>query len=239
MGNIFEGNFTIAQDAKIVINPATADERVVRGLNKITLPLGFDMSTTTIQEFGRFIDIQVPSGASYPTLSASGYMTIGDPTQVQLREWAVNSTQIQAMRFHADTDNFVALDLVSEPDACYMVGSFTAPSAGKAEAFSFNLDLFSVGTSILFDKHSGADGTDLTFAADIGSGATITSAGGVDWVAAGFEAGMTIITDWATTAANNGYKKVESVTTTVLTLATGYDLTGEAGVAATKVHGGK
>lgn len=242
MANPFQGNFVVAQDAKIVIYPASDDEATVRGLNRITLPLGFDMQTTTIQEFGRTIDLQVPSGATYPPLSCSGYMTIGDPTQVLLRQWAVNSTQIQDIRFYCNDDDFAALDLVNDADACYMVGSFTAPSAGKSEAFSFNVDFFSVGTSILFDKHhheasDTVTGAELTFTADSGSGAKIV-ADTVDFAAAGFEAGMTIIIDNATTAANNGYFKILSVSTVTITLTDDYDLTSEDGVAATNVHGG-
>ena len=179
-----EGNFVVGQASKLVVKAGTADEASVRGLNSLTLPLGWSATTLDIAEFGVPIDVKVTTGLAYDNVTCAGNFTIKDPTQALLRQYAMNSTQIKDMRFYLDNCTFAALDLVSNPGGYYQVGTMSAPQGEKAGVYSFSLEIAPSGQSTLFENHNG--GTDLSFTADSGSGATCTDANS-GFVDAGFK----------------------------------------------------
>ena len=67
-----EGNFVVGQASKLVVKAGTADEASVRGLNSLTLPLGWSATTLDIAEFGVPIDIKVTTGLAYDNVTCSG-----------------------------------------------------------------------------------------------------------------------------------------------------------------------
>jgi len=83
------GNFVVGQTSKIVMYAGKTTpnaEVIVKGLNKMTLPLGWTADFTSIAEFGVPVDIQVASGLKYDSISVSGNFTVKDPTQAIVRK---------------------------------------------------------------------------------------------------------------------------------------------------------
>lgn len=233
-----EGNFVVGQSSKLVIYAGMSNEANVRGLNSLTLPLGWTTSFQTIQEFGVPVDIQVASGLTYDTLSCSGNFTIKDPTQALLRQWSLNATKIDHMRFYLDECTFAALDLVSNSGGYYQIGSMTAPSGEKSGVYSFSLDIAPAGASSLYENH--ISGTTLDFTADAGSGATVSdSASG--FVTAGFAVGQVCYIDHLD-GLDPIWAKIAAVTSSLLTFEAGVgtadNITTATGVAATKISSG-
>jgi hypothetical protein len=234
-----EGNFVVGQSSKLVLYAGMSNEVNVRGLNSLTLPLGWTTTFTTISEFGVPVDIQVASGLTYDTLSCSGNFTIKDPTQALLRKWSLNATQITHMRFYLDACTYAALDLVSNAGGYYQIGSMTAPTGEKSGVFSFSLDVAPAGASTLYENH--ISGTTLTFTADAGSGATVADSG-LGFVTAGFKVGQVCYIDHLG-GADPIYAKIKAVTAGLMTfepsLGTADDITSGAGVAATRISSGE
>lgn len=233
-----EGNFVVGQASKLVISAGKSDEASVRGLNSLTLPLGWTATTLDVAEFGVPIDIKVTTGLAYDNVTCSGNFTIKDPTQALLRQYALNSTKLQDMRFYLDNCTFAALDLVSNSGGYYQVGTMSAPQGEKAGVYSFSLEVAPSGQSTLFENHNG--GTTLTFTADSGSGATCTdSASG--FVTAGFAVDQICYIDHHDSL-DPLIVKIEAVSAGQLTfyqnVGDDQDITSSAGVAATKISSG-
>jgi hypothetical protein len=187
-----EGNFVVAQASKLMIHAGKSDEVLVRGLNSMTLPVGWSSTMTTISEFGVPVDIQVASGLTYDTVTCGGNFTLKDPTQAAFRKWALNATKVTDMRFYLDGCSFCALDLISNPGGYYQIGTMSAPTASKSDAYSFSVDIAPAGQSSIFENHRA--GTSLTFAADTGTGATCTDADSL-FVTNGFKVGQICYAD--------------------------------------------
>jgi len=188
-----EGNFVVAQASKLMIYAGKSDEVLVRGLNSMTLPVGWTSSMTIISEFGVPVDIQVSSGLTYDTVSCGGNFTLKDPTQAAFRKWALNATKVTDMRFYLDNCSFCCLDLISNPGGYMQIGTMSAPTATKSEAYSFTLDIAPAGQSTIFENHRG--GTDLTFVADTGTGATCTDSASL-FIENGFTVGQVCYADY-------------------------------------------
>lgn len=188
-----EGNFVVAQASKLMIYAGKSDEVLVRGLNSMTLPVGWTSSMTTISEFGVPVDIQVASGLTYDTVTCGGNFTLKDPTQAAFRKWALNATKVTDMRFYLDNCSYCALDLISNPGGYYQIGTMSAPTASKADAYSFTLDIAPAGQSSIFENHRG--GTELTFTADTGTGATCTDSASL-FIENGFKVGQVCYADY-------------------------------------------
>ncbi len=234
-----EGNFVVGQSSKLVIYAGKTEEAYVRGLNSLTLPLGWTTNFTTISEFGVPVDIQLASGLTYDTLSCAGNFTIKDPTQAILRQWSLNATQVTDMRFYLDECTFAALDLISNTGGYYQIGSMTAPSGEKSGVYSFSLDIAPAGASTLFENHLSGD--TLSTTADGGSGATLADSGN-GFVDAGFVAGQVCYLDHSDSL-DPLMLEIASVTAGLLTFEAGVGdgdlVTTAAGVAATKVSSGE
>jgi hypothetical protein len=229
------GNFVVGQTSKVVIYAGMATEATVKGLNSMNAPLGWEASTTTISEFGVPIDVQVASGLAYETVSCSGNFTLKDPTQALLRQWSMNATQIQHMRFYLDSCSFAALDLINNPDGYYQVAKVSSPSGEKNGVYSFSVDFTPAGPSTLFENH--ISGTTLSFTA--GATPTVTdSASG--FLTAGFAVGQVAIVDHLD-GANPMYLEILTVVAGTMTFANKGDaalVTTDVGVATTAIHSG-
>lgn len=236
-----QGSYKVASNAALRVKCGKADEQLIRGLQSIALPIGFTMSTITVSSMGERIDQILPVGGSYEEISANYNFVVGDPSQVYLMQASLNNTEIQDMRFYIDDNqlcgDFVTVDLISDAGASYRVGTFSAPQGSKNELFTGTVSFLPAGASALFIAH--AHGTDLEFTA--GSGATIDSTT-QDFVALGFEAGMTIILDHVNSL-DPLFCQIESVTAHQIVLAN--SIGDEAlvptftGVATTAIHAGQ
>lgn len=234
-----EGNFVVGQASKLVVKAGKSDEASVRGLNTLTLPLGWTATTLDVAEFGVPIDIKLATGLAYDNVTCSGNFTIKDPTQALLRQYALNSVQITDMRFYLDNCTFAGLDLCSNPGGYYQVGTMSAPQAEKAGVYSFSLEIAPSGQSTLFENHNG--GTDLSFTADSGSGATCTDSNS-GFVTAGFAIDQVCYIDYLD-GLDPLCVKIETVTAGQLTfyqnVGDDQDITTAAGISTTKISSGE
>lgn len=185
------GGYVACQAAKLTINSGTSTEASVKGLQGLTLPLGFTQTTQEVSVIGTRIATKYATGASYEDMNTNYYFAKGDPTQNYLAAAARNASQIQDMWFWMDSTDFAALDLITDPGGYVMVGTFSSPTANKNEIFSGQISIIIGGSHILFDTH--ISGTTLSFTAGgAGVSATATDSGS-GFVTAGFEVGQTVI----------------------------------------------
>jgi len=233
----------VANNCAIVLYAGKSDEIRIKGLTSITLPLGFQASNVTVDTMGVRIGTLLATGGTWEELSLSYNFIPDDATQEKLQELSVNGVTVNDLRFYIDyktEGDFAALDLISDPEAVYTVGTFSSPTANKNELLTGSISILPGGASILYKKH--ASGADLAFTADAGSGATITDSGAtMNFVTdRGFAAGDTIILDHVNNL-NPLHCKIASVTDTVITLASDGDADSVptfTGVANTAIHAG-
>lgn len=224
-------NFQSGANSKVVVKCNSADEATIKGLNALTLPLGFTRTILTVDEFGVDISTKITAGASYDDLSFAGNLVVGDTKgQDVIREYARNNTQITDMRFYLDDDNFVTNDLANDPGSYYQVAQFSPGQATKSGIYPLAVTMTVGGQSALFNAHM--TGATMAFVAD----GTITDSDS-GFVDAGFAVGQTLIIEGATTAANDKQCLITAVAAGTITTNTTF--TAEAAVAATKIHGGK
>lgn len=234
-------NYLVGQAAALVLNPAEAAEKTVRGLVGLTLPLGFEMSNIVVQEMGRRIDIVVPSGGAYTPIDIQANFVPGDPTQQFFQDAALNSTKITKMRFYLKQGcDFAALDLINDSGGAYLIGTFSPPSvASKNELFQNQITILPAGSSLLFVAHTPpGQGTTLSYVA---STRTISVSGGdafdTDY---GFEVGDVCLFDWFDSMAPQ-YVEVESISGADMVFTAGVGDVGNlgdaSGIATTQLHG--
>ena len=210
------GSYKVASNAAVRVHCGKTDEMLIRGLQSIALPIGFTMSTVPVSSMGERIDQVLPTGGSFEEISVNYNFVVGDKSQTYLMQASLNNTEIQDMRFYVDDNqlcgDFAAPDLISDSGASYRVGTFSSPQGTKNDLFTGTLSFLPAGASTLFVAH--ANGTDLEFTA--GTGATIASTV-QDFVALGFEAGMTIILDHVNSL-DPLFCQIKTVTSNLITL---------------------
>ena len=241
------GGYCAAQASAITVYSGKSTQAVVKGLQGITLPLGFEQTTQEVSVIGTRIATKYATGASYSDMESSYYFAKGDPTQTYLSACARSGTQIQDMWFWLDSTDFVALDLITDPGGHVMVGTFSSPTAQKNEIFSGSISIVVGGSHIMFDKHAVASTAVFSLTAGgAGAGATATSSDTTNYgfdSDLGFKAGDTVIITGVTGNLNTVYYlKVASVSDTTLTFV---DVVGNeatlpttAAAATIKIHGG-
>ena len=233
------GGYVPAQASALTVKTGKSDQLSVKGLQGLTLPLGFTQQTSEASVIGTRIATKYATGASYEDINSNYYFAPGDTSQTYLMDCSRNATQIQDMWFWIDATDFVALDLISDPGGYVMVGTFSSPTATKNEIYSGSISLIIGGSHILFNKHIG--GVGLTFTSG-GSGvsAQVTDSGS-GFLTAGFAVGDTVVITYLNSL-DPLYAKIKTVTAGTMTFedAVGNEATipSHAGIAATKIHGG-
>lgn len=234
-------NFLVAQASALIIDAGMATEEPIRGLTGLTIPIGFEMSTITVSEMGRRIDLVVPSGGAYPAIDITTNFVPGDTTQQRLQAAALNSTKITTFRFYLKAGcDFAALDLVNDEGGAYLIGTYSPPSVGsKNELYQNTIQILPAGSSILFIAHTPiGGGANLTFTAQGGSGATCETSVGA-WDTYGFEVGDVVLIDYQD-GQDPLYVEVATVVGTTLTFSMDVGdaalITTAAGVASTQLH---
>lgn len=233
------GGYVPAQASALTVRTGKSNQLSVKGLQGLTLPLGFTQQTSEASVIGTRIATKYATGASYEDINSNYYFAPGDSSQTYLMDCSRNATQIQDMWFWIDATDFVALDLISDPGGYVMVGTFSSPTATKNEIYSGSISLIIGGSHILFNKHIG--GTTLSFTAGgAGVSAQVTDSGN-GFVTAGFAVGDTVIITYLD-GNDPYYAKVKTVAAGTMTFedAIGNEATipTASGVAATKIHGG-
>jgi len=233
------GGYVACQAAKLTINTFKSTQATVKGLQGMTLPLGFTQSTQEVSVIGTRIATKYATGATYEDMDTTYYFAKGDATQAYLSAAARNGSQIQDMCFWIDNTDFAALDLISDTGGYVMVGTFSSPKAEKNSLFSGSISIVIGGSHILFDRHlSGANIDTVSGGAGVSAQVTDANSG---FVTAGFAVGDTIIL-----ANVNGldplYCKIKTVAAGTITLEDGIgdedSVPTFAGIETTAIHGG-
>lgn len=185
------GGYVACQAAKLTIYSGKSTQTTVKGLQGMTLPLGFTQTTQEVSVIGTRIATKYATGAAYEDLETPYYFAKGDATQTYLSTCARQGTQIQDMWFWLDNTDFVALDLISDPGGYVMVGNFSSPKANKNEIFSGSCSIVIGGSHILFDKHGKASTAVFSITAG-GAGVSATMASS-DTTNYGFSADLGIV----------------------------------------------
>lgn len=219
-----DGQFVVAQAAKITINSGKSTQLTVKGLQGMGLPLGATASTVSLSTIGTRIATKVATGLEYENITANYYFAKNDTTQQYLMDASRSGTLIQDMWFWIDDTDFVALDKINDPSGGMMVGTFSSPTAQKNEVFSGNCELVVSGSHIFFTKHAKATTAVFSITAGgAGVSATATSTdtpantyGFVDEL--GFAVGdVVIITGLTGHLDTVYYAEIASVTNTTMT----------------------
>ena len=199
-------NFVVAQSSSVVLNPETATEMTVKGLQGMGLCLGFTMSEITVSEMGNKIATKVFSGGEYEVTSIEYNFIPGDPSLTVFQQAALNATNLQDIRLYVKAGcDFSAPDLISDAASGLRVGTFGDPKVDAPIGLrTGSLSYAPSGAFALFIAHK--VGTDLAYTS---STRTISSSS-TDLVAAGFEVGDTLVVDNAD-GNDPMYLKAESV----------------------------
>ena len=238
---VISANFLVAQASALVIDAAMATEKIIRGLTGLALPIGFEMSSLTVSEMGRRIDLVVPSGGSYTPIDVQTNFVPGDPSQRILQDAALNSTKLTTLRFYLKQGcDFAALDLINDPGGGYLIGTYSPPSVQSKNALYQNtISILPAGSSVLFIAHTPAGGgTNIAFTAQGAGGATAVLSSGT-WTALGFEVDDVVIID-KVDSLDPLYAKVGTIAGATLTFAKdvgdGASIPTTTGAAATQLH---
>lgn len=232
-------NFLLAKNSAVVLHPATAEEKKLRGLQGMGLCLGFTMSTTEVDEIGKRIALEVPSGGKYEKSSVNYNFIPGDKSLEFFRNAAINSVLIQDVRMYSvQGQDFSAPDLISDPTSGLYVGSVGDPKAGSPSAlYQGSLEYMPGGPFVLFVAHK--KGITLSYVA---ATRTLTSSANDFISVCGFEADDTIIIDNVPFMTKPIYVKATSVAAGAIVLEDGVGdealMTADwTGTATTAAHG--
>lgn len=231
---VTRGSALKAENGALILD-YSGTQKVVGGLNSLTLP-SYTRNTIQISQFGVEFDFQETTSAAIGNISVGGNMLIGDDGQDALKAAWLANTKITDFRLYLDDvlGHFLTVDLANDPKAHISMVGYNFQAADKNGIFSFSADMTVGGYVATFMAHK--TGTGIALVSDAGSGATITDADS-GFVTAGFKAGDTLIIEGST--ADDGQYIIETVAAGTLTLASGFDLTGELAGASITLHGGR
>lgn len=226
-------------DAALVLLVGSANEAVVKGLNKIS-GCSLERGIIEIEEFRNDISRKFTGGGKLGSITYAGSAVLGDTYgQDQLKYYWINRTKFSDARIYFNYEHFLTPDLAQDSLAAFQVAKVNVGQADKNGVFPYDGELVLNGRPATFWIHkSDAATPTLKFVQGSSSDDTITdSASG--FVTAGFIAGMSIIIDGNPT--NKGkYAVIKTVAAGVLTL-DGEGLIDDdaTGSALTVIHGGK
>lgn len=225
-------NYKLGVDSALVLKVGSADESVVKGLNKLGLP-ELLREVVSVSEFRTEIDIEFVTSAKYGRITYGGSLVLGDTKgQDQLKQYWLNKTKITDCRFYLDNDNFLTCDLANDPDAGFQVVKVGGSESDKSGTYSYDGEMLCAGLVALFVAHQ-IDGAAPTMTFPAG-GTTIEDTGN-GFLTAGFAVGQTLIIEGATS--NDGQELITAVDAGTITCAAA-SFTTEASVEDMALHGG-
>lgn len=233
------GNFVKADRSAVMLKAGTANEAVIKGINKLGLP-DFTRQTIKASEFRTEVDIEFTTSAEYGRITFGGNLVLGDTTgQDILNGYWKNNDKITDCRFYLNDDDFVTCDLANDPTAGFQVSKIGGRQADKAGLYALDCEMVCSGQIATFLAHQVDDATPtMAFVAAVTPGttsATITDSGS-GFVTAGFKAGQTLIVEG--TVANDGQYTILTVVAGTITLAVGDVLVAASALAGVALHGG-
>ena len=229
-------NYQLAADAAIILKYGTADQSVVKGLNKLK-PYGFTRNVISVEEFRNEMGRQFAGSGNMTNIEYGGNYVTGDTKgQDQLKAYMLANTKFTDARVYLNTTDFIMPDIAADSLAAFQVVDHSPGEADKNAIFPFSGSLVLNGQPATFHIHK----TAATLAIVAGTPDTITdSASG--FVTAGFKAGDTIVIEDVTAAADElKMRTIATVVAGTLTLSnTATDLTAQAAGTAMTLHGGR
>ncbi len=228
-------NYQLAADAAIVLKYGSADQAVVKGLNKLK-PYGFTRNIITVEEFRNEMGRQFAGSGTMSNVEYGGQYITGDTKgQDQLKAYALANEKFTDCRVYLNQDDFFMPDVAADELAAFQVVDHSPGQADKNGIYEFSGGLALNGQPSTFHIHMTAD----TLAITSGSPCTITdSASG--FIAAGFKAGDTVILEDPTATADQlKMCTIATVTAGVLTLTADAALTAQTSGTALTIHGGR
>lgn len=229
-------NYQLAADAAIVLKYGSADQAVVKGLNKLK-PYGFSRSIITVDEFRNEMGRQFAGGGQMTNIEYGGNYVTGDiKGQDQLKAYALTNEKFTDARCYLNQNDFFMPDIAADALAAFQVVNHSPGEGDKNGIFPFSGAFVLNGQPSTFHIHM----TATTLAIVAGTPDTITdSADG--FVDAGFKAGDTIILEDPTESADElKMRTIATVAAGTLTLSnTSSDLTSQVAGTSLTIHGGR
>jgi hypothetical protein len=219
-------------DAALVLKYGDANQAVVKGLNKMTLP-GLSRSIITVSEFRRDFAYEVTGEGKYGQIGIGGNLLLGDTKgQDQLKAYLKSNTGFSDARLYLDLNDFLACDLANDPTSLWKVAEITPVQTDKNGNFTIDAKMVVSGDFAYFTVHKTA--ITLAFAS---TGNKVTDSGS-GFVTAGFEVGQTLIVE--DTTSNDGQYLITAVAAGELTLdSTVKAVTTEAAGTSVTLHAGR
>ncbi len=232
-------NRTLGVNAAIVLQYGGADQATIKGLNQLTLP-SLMRSKIKSEEFGVDFAVNDAGGGEHGDLSYAGNMVMNDAKgQDQLKKYLKGNTKFTDCRVYIGVDDFLAPDVINDPETGFQVIAHTPGQASKNGTFPISGSWCVNGLYAYFTVHKEKLTDTITFVPAVApAGPTITSVD-ADFVTKGFKAGDTLMIEGATTPANDGQYQIKTVVAGTLTLEAGKDLTAEPLPAEGVLHGGR
>ncbi|MHC1792117.1 hypothetical protein [Solidesulfovibrio sp.] len=224
----------VAENAAVVLGYGTPSQSVVKGLNKLGLPVA-SRSEIKLSEFRRDFATKVLGEGEWSNITFAGNLVKGDRLgQSALKKAMIAKTKITDCRIYLNDTDFVAPDLANDPASSLQVlKAGDGGSTDKNAVFPFSGEMILNGRVAYFFDHM----PDVSLAFVAGSSGvsdTITDAAS-GFVTAGFEVGDTLIVEGST--GNDGQYLIKTVAAGTLTLETEGEITTHAAEVVT-LHGG-
>lgn len=231
-------DYQLGVDSAIVLNYGTADEAVVKGLNKLGPP-GIKRGILTVDEFRNDFARQFTSGGEYTPITYGGNFTTGDEKgQELLKQHLVDKTKLVGTDFMAfiDYNHFFTTDLANDADSGIQIAEHLPGEADKNGIYELSGQAVPNGRLALYTAHM-VEGATPTLAFVSGSPDTITDSGS-GFITAGFKVGMTLLIINSTSN--------DPVAALITAVAAGQldlevkigTLASEAGIEGMEIHGG-
>ena len=231
-------NYLLAADAAIVLDYKGANQAVVKGINKLSLP-GITKEVQTVDEFRNAWARQFTTSGKYNDLTFGGQFVLGDTNgQDALRSACILGTKLVGtdMLCFLNNNDFYTTDLGNDPDSGMQIAEMNPSEADKAGIFTFSGRIVPNGNLAYYTAHLIEDASpQLAFTT---SGSVKITDSGNRFVTSGFIEGMTLLIVGSTS--NDGVAAlITNVTAGELTLdVTVGTASAEAGAANMELHGG-
>lgn len=225
-------NYVKGDRAAIMLKANSADEAIIKGLNKLTVP-GLMRNTASGQEFRTDFDIEFTTSGKWDRVKYAGNLVLGDTKgQDQLKQYLIANEEFNDARLYINDDDFVACDLANDANACFQVANHTPGEVGKDGLFPVNGEWTVGGRLAWFLAHI----TDVAIPTmDFPVGGTTITDSGNGFVTAGFKVGQTLIIEGHPT--NDGQYLITAVAAGLITCADAAFTVG-ASVEGMTLHGG-
>lgn len=231
-------NYLLAENAAIVLDYKGANQAVVKGINKLSLP-GITKEVVTVNEFRNAWARQFTTSGKYNDLSFGGQFVLGDKKgQDALRAACIAGTKLIGtdMLCFLNNDDFYTTDLGNDPESGMQIAEMNPGEADKAGIFTFSGRIVPNGNLAYYTAHLIEDASPTL--AFVTSGGTKVTDSGNRFVTSGFEEGMTLLIVGSTS--NDGVAALITGVTAgelAITVTVGI-LTAETGAANMELHGG-